>query len=149
MRMFRAEAAPGCWELCEETKELACMLFAGTQQGFELLTVDHGTGRLRVDLEGAWDGAEPPVPRLPPDDQLCDSEVQNVTSFPPLRSCRHCDELRKMAARDSKRSEQSEPWMHTTDLETSEGPRGLETKHGCVPAGGGCVALWCGRHARE
>ena len=48
---------------------------AGDQEGYKLYTMDHNTGRLRLDLEHRWASSQPPQPVLPPPDQLCDDEV--------------------------------------------------------------------------
>ena len=49
---------------------------SGDQEGYKLFTMDHSTGRLRLDLEHKWAASQPPQPVLPPPDQLCDDEVK-------------------------------------------------------------------------
>lgn len=45
-----------------------------SKEGYQLYTMDHHTGELRLDLEHPWRSECPPQPILPPQDQLCDSE---------------------------------------------------------------------------
>jgi hypothetical protein len=45
---------------------------AGTAEGYELYTVDHDTGSLRLDLKHGWHDLSPPQPLLPEDEQICD-----------------------------------------------------------------------------
>ncbi|BDA46759.1 probable 3',5'-cyclic adenosine monophosphate phosphodiesterase Cpd at N-terminal half [Coccomyxa sp. Obi] len=45
-----------------------------SKEGYQLYTMDHNTGELRLDLEHPWRSERPPQPILPPQDQLCDSE---------------------------------------------------------------------------
>ncbi|GAX76356.1 hypothetical protein CEUSTIGMA_g3802.t1 [Chlamydomonas eustigma] len=42
-------------------------------EGYEVLTMDHEVGALRLDLKGSWRLSDRPRPQLPPDDELlCD-----------------------------------------------------------------------------
>ncbi|KAL4854283.1 hypothetical protein ACK3TF_004974 [Chlorella vulgaris] len=47
-------------------------LLKGTAEGYELYTVDHDTGSLRLDLKHGWHDPSPPQPLLPEDEQICD-----------------------------------------------------------------------------
>lgn len=43
------------------------------RDGYQVLTVDHEEGgTLRLDVEAAWDAAEPPAVRIPDDEVICD-----------------------------------------------------------------------------
>jgi hypothetical protein len=45
---------------------------AGTAEGYELYTVDHDSGALRLDLRHRWDDASPPQPLTPQEELICD-----------------------------------------------------------------------------
>jgi hypothetical protein len=51
---------------------LPCCTAAGTAEGYELHTLDHGSGALRLDLAHRWDDLSPPQPLLPEDELICD-----------------------------------------------------------------------------
>lgn len=44
----------------------------GGKDGFQLYTMDHGSGTLRMDLEHRWDDASSPVPFKLAEELLCD-----------------------------------------------------------------------------
>lgn len=44
----------------------------GTDEGFELYTMDHDTGTTRLDLKGSWDSEEIPEYLTPDEELLCD-----------------------------------------------------------------------------
>ncbi|GLC33772.1 hypothetical protein PLESTB_000113900 [Pleodorina starrii] len=47
-------------------------LLRGGPEGYQLFTVDHDSGALRLDMEAKWDEQGPPVPVVPEDELLCD-----------------------------------------------------------------------------
>lgn len=54
---------------------------AGDSRGYQLFTVDHEDGSLRLDLAHAWAETSPPQPVLPQDQLLCDPLSVGVTTF--------------------------------------------------------------------
>lgn len=47
-------------------------LLKGTAEGYELYTMDHDTGALRLDLAHRWDDPSAPHPLLPEEELICD-----------------------------------------------------------------------------
>ncbi|PSC75593.1 calcineurin-like phosphoesterase [Micractinium conductrix] len=47
-------------------------LLKGTEEGYELYTMDHDTGGLRLDLKHSWDDSSSPQPLMPEDELICD-----------------------------------------------------------------------------
>ena len=45
---------------------------AGTAEGYELYTMDHDSGALRLDLAHRWDDPSAPQPVVPEDELICD-----------------------------------------------------------------------------
>ncbi|GLC68750.1 hypothetical protein PLESTF_000732800 [Pleodorina starrii] len=50
-------------------------LLRGGPEGYQLFTVDHDGGALRLDMEAKWDEQAPPVPVVPEDELLCDPDA--------------------------------------------------------------------------
>jgi hypothetical protein len=67
--------AIGCM-LCMQSAHVPLMivscLVAGDRDGYQMFTVDHEDGSLRLDLAHGWADAAPPRPVLPEDQLLCD-----------------------------------------------------------------------------
>jgi hypothetical protein len=53
---------------------LACYPGAGDSSHFEVATLDHHSGAIRVDMSHRWDDPGQPRPRLHEDSLICDRE---------------------------------------------------------------------------
>ncbi|GIL77319.1 hypothetical protein Vretifemale_6793 [Volvox reticuliferus] len=50
-------------------------LLRGGPNGYQLFTVDHDTGTLRLDMAAQWDDQEAPTPIIPEEELLCDPDA--------------------------------------------------------------------------